>query len=268
MAQAAVCGARVVAVQGTYSDAWAMAAAVSALARLAERDHDLHVPLRRRGDAHRGLRDLASGSACRTGLPSRSAPGPSWSASRRGSTTSWRSAWSIARRACSRSSRPGARRSSGRSRRARRRGPGGGPRPWRAGSPIRSPGYPEEGDVTVRAITASGGAAVAVDDAATIAAISMLASREGLFQEPAGAIGVAGVAEARRRGLIAPRRNGRRVPDRHRAQGPVRRRRRRGSALPRRRLGRRARARAGRGVTLSAFGRACGSHRRPTTCGC
>ena len=56
--------------------------------------------------------------------------------------------------------------------------------------------------MTVRAIVASGGAAIAVDDRATIAAITMLASREGVFQEPAGAVAIAGVAEARRRGLI------------------------------------------------------------------
>jgi threonine synthase len=65
-------------------------------------------------------------------------------------------------------------------------------------------GYPEEGDVTVAAIVASAGAAVAVDDAATVAAISMLAATEGLFQEPSSAIAIAGVAEARQRGLIAP----------------------------------------------------------------
>jgi threonine synthase len=63
-------------------------------------------------------------------------------------------------------------------------------------------GYPEEGDVTVRAIVASGGAAVAVDDAAILAAISTLAASEGLFQEPSSAIAIAGIAEARRRGLI------------------------------------------------------------------
>jgi threonine synthase len=56
--------------------------------------------------------------------------------------------------------------------------------------------------VTVRAIVDSGGAAIAVDDDATLAAISLLAGREGLFQEPASAIAIAGVAEARRRGLV------------------------------------------------------------------
>ena len=49
---------------------------------------------------------------------------------------------------------------------------------------------------------ASGGAALAVDDAATVAAISTLAATEGLFQEPSSAIALAGIAEARRRGLI------------------------------------------------------------------
>ena len=66
-------------------------------------------------------------------------------------------------------------------------------------------GYPEEGDVTVAAIVASGGAAIAVDDEADDRRCDLDArrGREGLFQEPSSAIAMAGVAEARRRGLIA-----------------------------------------------------------------
>jgi threonine synthase len=64
-------------------------------------------------------------------------------------------------------------------------------------------GYEEEGEVTVRAIAESGGTALALADEAILAAIRELARTEGLFQEPAGAIAYAGVAAARRAGILA-----------------------------------------------------------------
>ena len=63
-------------------------------------------------------------------------------------------------------------------------------------------GYEEEGEITLRAIRASGGAAVAVDDERTLAALRLLAAGEGLFQEPSGAIALAGIEAARRAGTI------------------------------------------------------------------
>jgi threonine synthase len=78
------------------------------------------------------------------------------------------------------------------------------PQPATVASGLADPlaGYPEEGEITLQAVRASDGAAVAVDDAATIAAVRRLAECEGLFQEPSGAIALAGAAEARRRGII------------------------------------------------------------------
>jgi threonine synthase len=82
-------------------------------------------------------------------------------------------------------------------------------RAWEAPQTIASgladplAGYEEEGEITLRAIRASGGAAVAVDDERTLAMLRLLAAREGLFQEPSGAIAVAGAEAARRAGTIA-----------------------------------------------------------------
>jgi threonine synthase len=81
-------------------------------------------------------------------------------------------------------------------------------RAWEAPTTIASgladplAGYEEEGEITLRAIRASGGAAVAVDDARTLAALRLLGAGEGLFQEPAGAIALAGIEAARRDGTI------------------------------------------------------------------
>jgi threonine synthase len=52
---------------------------------------------------------------------------------------------------------------------------------------------PPDGDLVLRALRESGGWAVSVPDAATYAAQSELAGREGLFVEPAAAITLAGV---------------------------------------------------------------------------
>ena len=202
MAQAAVCGARVVAVRGTYSDAWAMAAAVSASLGWLNATTTFTCPYVVEGRAPWPTSSRSS-SACPTGWRCRSAPARCWSGCTAASTTSGAlGRIERASRGCSRCSRRAARRSSARSRSARR--PVRGSRPETIASGLADPlaGYPKEGDVTVAAIVASGGAAVAVDDAATLDAISLLAGREGLFQEPASAIAIAGVAEARRRGLI------------------------------------------------------------------
>lgn len=204
MAQAAVCGARVIAVQGTYSDAWAMAAAVSGSLGWLNATTTFTCPY-----VVEGTRTVAYEIWDRIGVPDWVAvpigAGPLLVGIREGFDDL--RALGVA----DRTPRLLAIQPAGCAPIVRAFEEGAPTRAW--GEPetvaggLADPlaGYPEEGDVTVRAITASGGAAVAVDDATTIAAISMLASREGLFQEPAGAIGVAGVAEARRRGLIAPR---------------------------------------------------------------
>ena len=224
MAQAAVCGARVVAVQGTYSDAWSMAAAISASLGWLNATTTFTCPYVVEATRtvayeifeqigvpdwiavpigagpllvgiHEGFEDLRGAGGGRAGAAPARAPAVRVRADRAGV-------------------------------RGGRADPAVGARRTTVAGGLADPlaGYPDEGDVTVRAIVASGGAAIAVDDEATIAAISMLAGREGLFQEPASAIAIAGVAEARRRGLIGEVGVGRRVPDGHRAQGPVRRR--------------------------------------------
>ena len=73
-------------------------------------------------------------------------------------------------------------------------------RPGTVASGIADPltGYPEEGDVTVAAIVASGGAAWAWGTTPRPwAAISTLAATEGLFQKPSSAIALAGLEAAR-----------------------------------------------------------------------
>ena len=204
MAQTAVCGARVVAVRGTYSDAWSMAAAVSAslgwlnatttftCPYVVEATRTVAYEIAQQLGApdwvavpigagpllvgiHQGFEDLRALGVVET-VPRLLALQPAGCApivrafEEGAPTRAWGRPETIA----------------------------GGP-----ADPLA--GYPDEGDVTVRALVASGGAAVAVDDRETIAALTMLAGREGLFQEPASAIAIAGVAEARRRGLIDER---------------------------------------------------------------
>jgi threonine synthase len=64
-------------------------------------------------------------------------------------------------------------------------------------------GYADQGDETVAAVRSTGGAGVAIDDAAIVDAIRILAREEGLFQEPASAIAIAGIQRAREEGIIA-----------------------------------------------------------------
>lgn len=66
--------------------------------------------------------------------------------------------------------------------------------------PLR--GYEREGDVCLDAVRASEGAGVAVPDEETLAAIRRLGAA-GVFAEPGGAIGLAGVTRAVAGGLIA-----------------------------------------------------------------
>jgi threonine synthase len=65
-------------------------------------------------------------------------------------------------------------------------------------------GYAREGDLTLAAMRASNGGGVAVPDAATMAAVRALGSRAGVFAEPGGAIGVAAVEQAVAEGVVAP----------------------------------------------------------------
>jgi threonine synthase len=202
MAQAAVCGARVIAVQGTYSDAWAMAAAVSASLGWLNATTTFTCPY-----VVEATRTVAYEIAEQLGSPDWVAvpigAGPLLVGIREGFEDL------RALGVVDRVPRLLALQPSGCAPIVRAFEEGAPTRSW--GRPetvaggLADPlaGYPEEGDVTVRAVVASGGAAIAVDDDATLAAISLLAGREGLFQEPAGAIAIAGVAEARRRGLLA-----------------------------------------------------------------
>ncbi len=64
---------------------------------------------------------------------------------------------------------------------------------------------PVSAAVVLREVRASGGALLSVSDAAILEAASLLLTRAGLPAEPAGAAALAGVAGARRRGLIDPR---------------------------------------------------------------
>lgn len=64
-------------------------------------------------------------------------------------------------------------------------------------------GYEREGDLTLDAVRASGGAGIAVPDDETMAAVRRLGSRAGVFAEPGGAIGLAAVARAVAAGVIA-----------------------------------------------------------------
>ncbi len=201
MAQAAVCGARVVAVQGTYSDAWSLAAAVSASLGWLNATTTFTCPY-----VVEATRTVAYEIAEQLGAPDWVAvpigAGPLLVGIREGFADL------LALGVVDRVPRLLALQPAGCAPIVRAFAEAAPTRPWGVPETVAGGladplvGYPDEGDVTVRAIVASGGAAVAVDDDATLAAIALLARREGLFQEPAGAIAVAGVAEARRRGLI------------------------------------------------------------------
>jgi threonine synthase len=203
MAQAAVCGARVAAVRGTYSDAWSFAAAVSASLGWLNATTTFTCPY-----VVEATRTVAYEINEQLGVPDWMAvpigAGPLLVGLREG----FEDLRALGR--IDRVPRLLALQPAGCAPIVRAFEEGAPTRPW--GRPetvaggLADPlvGYPEEGDVTVRAIVASAGAAIAVDDAATVAAISTLAGREGLFQEPSSAIALAGVAEARRRGLIGP----------------------------------------------------------------
>jgi threonine synthase len=138
MAQAAVCGARVVAVQGTYSDAWALAAAASASLGWINTTTTFTCPYV--VEATRTVAyEIEEQLGVPAGSPSRSVPARCWSASTAASPTWWRWAGSSVRRASSPCNRRAAHPSSGRSTRARPRGRGRGRGRWPAASPTRSP---------------------------------------------------------------------------------------------------------------------------------
>ena len=65
-------------------------------------------------------------------------------------------------------------------------------------------GHEQDGFVTLKAIYESGGAALAVDDAATLQAVKELSRKAGLFAEPTGAISLAGMWELASRRLLKP----------------------------------------------------------------
>jgi threonine synthase len=65
-------------------------------------------------------------------------------------------------------------------------------------------GHPRNFSKGMRAVTQSGGAFVAVPDEEILASITTLARKAGVFGEPAGAAGLAGVRHAVAKGLIAP----------------------------------------------------------------
>ena len=201
LAQAAICGARVVAVRGTYSDAWALAAALSAAAGWLNATTTFTCPY-----VVEGTRTVAYELWEAVGVPDWVAvpigAGPLLAGVAAGFADL--RALGLADRA----PRLLALQPAGCAPIVRAFDEGRPTRPWEAPATVASgladplTGYPEEGDVTVAAIAASGGAAVAVEEAEILAAVRTLARREGLFQEPSGAIALAGVAEARRRGLI------------------------------------------------------------------
>ncbi|MFO0724109.1 MAG: threonine synthase [Myxococcota bacterium] len=66
-------------------------------------------------------------------------------------------------------------------------------------------GNPRNPIKALRAVRESGGALVAVEDAAIIQAIPDLARASGVFGEPTGVAGIAGIAEAVKRGILGPK---------------------------------------------------------------
>jgi threonine synthase len=65
-------------------------------------------------------------------------------------------------------------------------------------------GYPRNFTKGMRAVTESGGAFVSVTDEEILQAIPMLARKAGVFGEPAGVAGAAGVKRAVESGIIDP----------------------------------------------------------------
>jgi threonine synthase len=63
---------------------------------------------------------------------------------------------------------------------------------------------PRDGEAAVRAIRESGGFGITVEDDAILAAIGEVARGSGVFAEPAAAAGYAGLKKAVRRGLVDP----------------------------------------------------------------
>lgn len=63
---------------------------------------------------------------------------------------------------------------------------------------------PRDGDFAVRAVRESGGFGLRVSDEAILAAIPYLARKVGIFAEPAGVTATAGLLEAARQGLLDP----------------------------------------------------------------
>lgn len=201
LAQAAICGARVVAVRGTYSDAWALAAAVSASTGWLNATTTFTCPY-----VVEGTRTVAYELWEAAGVPDWVAVPIGAGPLLVGIAGGFGDLRALG--VTGRSPRLLALQPAGCApivRAFEERQP---TRPWESPATVASgladplAGYPEEGDATVAAVVASGGAAVAVPEDAILAAVRTLARREGLFQEPSGAIALAGVAEARRRGLI------------------------------------------------------------------
>ena len=83
---------------------------------------------------------------------------------------------------------------------------GEAPQPVRARSYADSisVGKPRNGLKALEAVRASGGAFVRVEDAAIREAQLLLARRAGVFGEPAGVTGLAGLLQARAQGLVEP----------------------------------------------------------------
>jgi threonine synthase len=86
-----------------------------------------------------------------------------------------------------------------------------GAAPLVQGTPIERPetiatairvGKPASWDLAIQARDESGGMIDAVSDDDILSAHRLLSSREGVFVEPASAAGVAGLLQARRRGLL------------------------------------------------------------------
>ena len=84
---------------------------------------------------------------------------------------------------------------------------GGGLKPTEANTVADSiaVGHPRNFRKGMNAVTESGGAFVAVSDQAILESIKTLARRAGVFGEPAGVAGVAGVKQAVAAGIIHPR---------------------------------------------------------------
>jgi threonine synthase len=202
LAQAAVCGARVVAVQGSYSDAWAMAATVSDALGWLNATTTFTCPY-----VVEATRTVAYEIAEQLGVPDWVAvpigAGPLLVGIHEGFQDLVRLA------VCDRAPRLLALQPRGCAPIVRAFDEHQPTRPWHAPATIAGGladplvGYPAEGDVTIAAIRASDGAALAISDEQIRDAILLLARCEGLFQEPSSAIALAGVGEARRAGLIS-----------------------------------------------------------------